>query len=92
MVKGYHSELGILSPYKFTYVYSLSGEQDNIAIKTLTMKIGHINKLVPSLLPNQFFISLTSQEDIPRQEIAPLDPPPLGFEPQMQLATVQGEI
>ena len=39
------------------------------------------DKLGPSSLRNQLIISLKSQEPISRQEIPPLDPPPVGYEP-----------
>ena len=47
---------------------------------------------MPSLLPSHIIILLTFQEYIPRQEIASLDPPPLGFEPQMQSTVLQNEL
>ena len=42
-----------------------------------------LNKLLPSLLPNQLIILLTCEEHLSRQEIAPLDPFPVGSENQM---------
>ena len=47
--------------------------------------------LVPILLPNQLIISLTSQEYIYRQKQV-LDPPPVGFEMQLQSIALQNEL
>ena len=49
-------------------------------------------KLVPSLFPSQLIISSTSQEYISRQQTNSLDPPPVGFEPQIQLTVLQNKL
>ena len=51
-----------------------------------------IYKLVPSLVPSELVISLTSRKYLSRTEMASLDSPLVGFEMQKKSATLQNEL
>ena len=62
----------------------LSEAQADIFIKTLLVKTG--------MLPNQLIISLTPQEYMSRWKTISLDPPLVGFEPQLQSIALQNDL